>query len=97
MATSTTDGSARYQGSWGALALRLAARGAINPRVGVDLLKTAWAFRRRGWWVRPPFLPIPDAAYLRWRMYTAYADEAAVPPADDVIRFARWRRQTIGL
>jgi hypothetical protein len=25
-------------------------------------------------------------------MYTAYADEQAVPPIDDVIRFARWRR-----
>ena len=30
---------------------------------------------------RPPFLPLPDREYLRWRMYTAYADEAAVPPA----------------
>jgi hypothetical protein len=30
-------------------------------------------------------------------MYTAYADENAVPPLDDVIRFARWRRQTMGL
>jgi hypothetical protein len=25
-------------------------------------------------------------------MYTAYADEQAIPPIDDVIRFARWRR-----
>ena len=46
--------------------------------------KAAWAFRRRHWWARPPFLPLPDAEYLRWRMYTAYADEAAVPPVDDV-------------
>jgi hypothetical protein len=30
-------------------------------------------------------------------MYTAYADEDAVPPLEDVIRFARWRRQTMGL
>jgi hypothetical protein len=30
-------------------------------------------------------------------MYTAYADENAVPPVDDVVRFARWRRQTMGL
>jgi hypothetical protein len=40
--------------------------------------------------VRPPFLPVPDRAYLRWRMYTAYGDEATVPPASDVIRYARW-------
>jgi hypothetical protein len=30
-------------------------------------------------------------------MYTAYADENAIPPLDDVIRFARWRRETMGL
>jgi hypothetical protein len=23
-------------------------------------------------------------------MYTAYGDEAAIPPADDVIAFAKW-------
>jgi len=83
--------------SWTDLTLRLAWRGLLNPRLGGDLLRTAWAFRRRDWWTRPPFLPLPDRTYLRWRMYTAYADEAAVPPADDVIRFARWRRETMGL
>jgi hypothetical protein len=72
-------------------------RGLLNPRLAGDLLRTAWAFRRRRWWAQPPFLPLPDRAYLRWRMYTAYADEAAVPPADDVVRFARWRRETLGL
>jgi hypothetical protein len=30
-------------------------------------------------------------------MFTAYGDEDAVPPLDDVIRFARWRRETMGL
>lgn len=83
--------------SWTTLTLRLLGRGVINPRLGVDLLRTAWAFRRRNWWSRPPFLPLPDREYLRWRMYTAYADEAAVPPAADVVRFAQWRRQTMGL
>jgi hypothetical protein len=83
--------------SWTTLTLRLVCRGLINPRLGVDLLRTAWAFRRRDWRSRPPFLPIPDREYLRWRMYTAYADEAAVPPAGDVVRFARWRRETMGL
>jgi hypothetical protein len=27
---------------------------------------------------------------VRWRMYTAYGDEEAVPPVEDVIRYARW-------
>ncbi|HYC33319.1 MAG TPA: hypothetical protein VEB59_13595 [Gemmatimonadales bacterium] len=83
--------------SWSSLVLRLALRAAASPRLAVDLLRTAWAFRRRRWWARAPFLPVPDRTYLRWRMYTAYASEAAVPPVEDVVRFARWRRETMGL
>jgi hypothetical protein len=83
--------------SWTSLTARLLWRGVVNPRLGLDLLRTAWAFRRRRWWGQAPFLPLPDRTYLRWRMYTAYADEDAVPPLDDVVRFARWRRETMGL
>ncbi|MEO8294132.1 MAG: hypothetical protein ABI613_01375 [Gemmatimonadota bacterium] len=83
--------------SWGALAIRLTACSVIRPRLAVDLLRTAWAFRRRQWWTKPPFLPVPDGTYLRWRMYTAYGDEEAVPPLEDVVRFARWRREVMHL
>jgi hypothetical protein len=83
--------------TWDSVVLRLAARALLRPRLAVDLLRTAWAFRRRGWYRRAPFLPLPDPVYLRWRMYTAYADEDAVPPVEDVVRFARWRRETMGL
>jgi hypothetical protein len=86
-----------YRGSWLTLVAKLATRAVFRPRLALDLLATAWAFRRRGWWRRAPFLPLPDRAYLRWRMYTAYADEDAVPRVDDVIRFARWRRETMDL
>jgi hypothetical protein len=40
--------------------------------------------------MRFPFLPLPDKAYVRWRMYTAYGDYDAVPPAEDIERYARW-------
>src|SRR5690349_18982520 len=83
--------------TWTSLTVALVGRSILRPRLGLDLLRTAWAFRRRRWWTRVPFLPLPDREYLRWRMYTAYADENAVPPADDVVRFARWRRETMGL
>lgn len=83
--------------SWTSLLLALSRRALGHPRLALDLLRTAWAFRRRRWWAAAPYLPLPDRTYLRWRMYTAYADEAAVPPADDVVRFARWRRETMGL
>jgi hypothetical protein len=81
--------------SWPSLALGLTLRAAVNPRIAADLLSLAWSMRRRGWLRRPPFLPLPPPEYLRWRMYTAYGDEAAVPPAADVLRFARWRRELL--
>ena len=83
--------------TWTSLSAGLVWRGILNPRLALVLLRTAWVFRRRRWWTRAPYLPLPDRDYLRWRMYTAYADEAAVPPAEDVVRFARWRRETMGL
>lgn len=95
--TTHLDLDPRYRGSWAALTAALALRALGSPRLALDLLKTAWAFRRQGWLRQAPFLPIPDRTYLRWRMYTAYGDEAAVPPMEDVIRFARWRRETMGL
>lgn len=85
------------RGSWSSLVLTLTGRALLRPRLARDLLSAAWAFRRRGWWATPPFLPLPDRAYLRWRMYTAYGDEEAVPPARDVERFARWRRELVRL
>jgi hypothetical protein len=82
--------------SWAALIAALAAHALRSPRLGLDLLRTGWAFRRREWWRTAPFLPLPDTTYLGWRMYTAYGDPAAIPPVEDVVRFARWRRETMG-
>jgi hypothetical protein len=78
--------------SWPSLALALTARAVLSPRVALDLLTLAWAFRRRGWWHTPPFLPVPPSEYVAWRMHTAYGDDHAVPSVRDVLRFARWRR-----
>jgi len=81
--------------SWPSLTLRLALRAVVNPRLAIDLLRLTWSFRARDWYRRPPFLPLPPREYLRWRMFTAYGDEDAVPPLEDVVRFARWRRETM--
>ena len=77
------------------MTLRLAARAAVRPGLALDLARALWAFRRRHWYRRFPFLPFPSRTYLRWRLYTAYGDEDAVPPADDIERFARWRRRML--
>lgn len=70
--------------------LDLTWRGLRHPAIGLALVRVGWRFRARAWYRRFPFLPLPDATYLRWRMYTAYGDENAVPPADDIVRYARW-------
>ena len=83
--------------SWSALYVQLTLRALARPRLAVDLVRLAWSFRARDWWRRPPFLPVPPREYLRWRMFTAYGDDDAIPPVDDVANFARWRRETMGL
>lgn len=75
---------------WSRLLLALALQGIRHPATGVALLRVGWRFRRRGWWRRLPFLPLPSREYMRWRMHTAYGDEDIVPPAADVVRYARW-------
>ncbi len=75
---------------WTRLSLSLAARGIRRPSTGVALIRVAWRFRRRGWWHRAPFLPLPSREYVRWRMHTAYGEHDVVPSADDVERYARW-------
>jgi hypothetical protein len=76
--------------TWTRLTARLIWRAARDPRLGAALLRVAWRFRSRDWYLRPPFLPLPSAEYVRWRMYTAYGNDAAVPPTEDVVRYARW-------
>ncbi|MBV6522166.1 MAG: hypothetical protein MNPFHGCM_02312 [Gemmatimonadaceae bacterium] len=78
---------------WGRVSLALAGRAIVNPLLAADLLRVAWRFRRRRWYARPPFLPVPDRAYVEWRMHTAYGSHDAVPPIEDVIRYARWLRR----
>jgi hypothetical protein len=75
---------------WTRLTLSLLGSSVTNPAIGVSLARVAWRFRRRGWYKRFPFLPFPAADYVRWRMHTAYGSDGAVPPASDVIRYARW-------
>jgi hypothetical protein len=76
--------------SWVSLGASLCWRGLRNPRTAAALLRTGWRFRARQWYLRFPFLPLPERQYLRWRMYTAYGDANFIPSAEDVVRYARW-------
>lgn len=76
--------------TWARLSLALALRSAMHPALALDLVRVAWRFRGREWFRRAPFLPLPDATYLKWRMYTAYGDFDAVPSPEEVERYVRW-------
>lgn len=56
-------------------------------------LRQAVALRRRSWWRRAPFLPLPDAGYMRFRSQTAYGgDGSTAATADDTIAWLTWCR-----
>jgi hypothetical protein len=47
---------------------------------------------RPGWWRRPPFLPLPDRDYVRFRLQTAYGP-SGTPTGDDLVAYLNWCRQ----
>lgn len=50
----------------------------------------------RGWWHRVPFLPLPPAEYMEFRMVTQYGgghgDPSAPIRARDVVDYLAWCR-----
>ncbi len=74
--------------------LLLAVVAAIAPRPGLWLAAIRMTGRtaRTGWWRTPPFLPLPSAEYVRFRMLTNYGDPAAVPTAADIVYYVTWCR-----
>lgn len=42
------------------------------------------------WWRRRPFSPVPDRAWLRFRLTTAYGDPDARIDVDDLLTFLAW-------
>jgi hypothetical protein len=61
-----------------------------NPRLIPLLLSAGWRFRRRDWYRKSPFLPVPTQEYVKWRMYTAYGSEAVQTSAADLERYLLW-------
>lgn len=53
-------------------------------------VRAGWRFRARGWWRRPPFLPLPSREYLEWRLHTAYGEAGSAPEFDELERYLRW-------
>ena len=72
-------------------------------RVGLEVLRrpflwptAALQLRRltpNRWWRRWPPLPLPDRAWVRFRLQTAYGDPDHEPPPEDVVAWLEWCRQ----
>ncbi len=62
-----------------------------RPRLWLTALRQLTRAVPRRWWARAPFVPLPDRAYLRFRIETAYG-VGGRPRADDVVRYLEWCR-----
>jgi hypothetical protein len=65
---------------------------AIRPELWGTAVRQVLVLAVDGWWRRAPFLPVPDAAYLRFRFQTMYGDPDRAPDPDDVVTYLRWCR-----
>lgn len=67
---------------------------ATRPRLWPAALRQARALVVPGWWRRRPFLPVPDRAWLRFRMTTAYGDPGAGIDVEDLLTWLAWTDTT---
>ncbi len=74
---------------WAQAAVALARR----PDLWPVALAEAHCLLPRNWWRTWPPLPRPPAAWLGFRMETAYGDRTARPPAGDVVAWLEWCRE----
>lgn len=72
--------TARVPGLWRYV---VAHPSSLGPLVGA-----AWRVRRRGWWRRAPFLPVPDERYWEFRVNTAAG--RGTLNTREVVAAARW-------
>jgi len=72
-------------------ALRVIGTVAAHPSLWPTALRQLGRLAPPGWWRRRPYLPVPDADYLRFRLETQYGTDAVPDPADVVV-YLRWCR-----
>jgi hypothetical protein len=78
----------RSRTGWARATLAVAARPALWPTAA----RQAHRLTPTGWWRHPPFLPMPDRAYLAFRLETQYGHATAAPDPADLLAYLRWCR-----
>jgi len=66
-----------------------------HPSVWWAGISSLLRLARRGWWRRPPFLPVPGEAYWDFRLVTAFGGtgQDAVLKGEDVVAYLQWCRR----
>lgn len=65
----------------------------MHPTLWPTAVRQVLLLAPSGWWRRAPFVPLPDPAYLRFRMVTAYGgDGARTAEPGDLLTYLRWCR-----
>ena len=73
---------------------------ARRPGLWGPALSAARSMAKKKWWLKPPFLPVPDSNWVEFRLVTAYG--TTEKPSDlaaknqrvaDVIIWIEWRRR----
>jgi hypothetical protein len=65
-----------------------------RPRLWASALGATRSHLPDRWWRRRPFLPLPDRAWMQFRMETAYGGDGSGPlQVDDVVTWLEWRRR----
>lgn len=71
---------------------RAAAAVLVRPWLWVTAVRQLRRLVPDRWWSRRPHLPVPDPAYLRFRLVTAYGGAGGDPRPDDVVTYLHWCR-----
>lgn len=65
----------------------------VRPSLWAVAVRQVIRLAPPGWWRRAPFLPLPDADYLHFRLTTQYGDPEHAPEPADLVSYLRWCRQ----
>lgn len=74
---------------WVRVVVAVARRPRLWPTAATQVRRLA----RPRWWRRWPPLPVPDRAWMRFRLLTAYGDPDHRPEPEDVVAWLQWCRQ----
>jgi hypothetical protein len=64
----------------------------VRPWLWLTAVRQMFVLAVPGWWHRWPFLPLPDRAYLAFRMQTAYGRSDGRLQPHDVVTYLHWCR-----